>query len=130
MNQKPTLVVIIATVVSALLQFLNWTPDPSVATDIVQYGDQLKDSIQARNWANTLTAIIGIGTLVYLWLTGRLRAKPSSTAIIALALMATALAVLKPSAIRRANAPLTLDVSTAPTLKIEIIKPLPRLFPT
>lgn len=127
MNEKPTLVVIIATLVSAALQFFNWTPDPAVASDIVAYGDQLKDAISMRNWANLLTAVIGLGTLFYLWLTGRLRARPSSTAIVVLALMATALAVLKPSAVRRANAPLTMQPEK-PVLTITIVKPMPRLI--
>ncbi len=113
MNQKPTLVVIVATLISAILQFFNWTPDPSVATDAVAYADQVKDAISMRNWANALTGVIGLATLFYLWLTGRLRPNASAS-ILLLALLATCFPAK--------------NSGNSPEVKVVVLKPLPRLL--
>lgn len=75
MKNKPLLTTIIATVVIALLQFFQFSPDQSVASDIVAYADQARDAISMRNWTNLFSVLVGAGALVYNWLTGRSGAK-------------------------------------------------------
>lgn len=61
----------ISTLLIALLSFLNYSPDPQVASDIVAYADQAKTAVSMKNWLSLGTVVIAAGAYVYTWLTGR-----------------------------------------------------------
>lgn len=71
MKNKPTLIVVIATLLFSALSFFNYTPDPSVVSDSIAYADQAKSAISMKNWIDLGQALVGFGTMLYLWFTGK-----------------------------------------------------------
>ncbi len=103
MNNKPLLTTVIATLLMALLSFLRFTPDPQVVSDAVAYADQAKEAISMKNWINAGQALIGLGALLYVFLTGKKVNTRASTLLILFAAtltlsMLTRLQQIRPTA--------------------------------
>lgn len=112
MNNKPLLTTVIATLLMALLSFLRFTPDPQVVSDAVAYADQAKEAISMKNWINAGQALIGLGALLYVFLTGKKVDARASTLLILFAAtltlsMLTRLQQIRPTARMIVRPPVT-----------------------
>jgi len=71
MNNRPVLLVVIATLLLAAFSYFGYSPDPNAASDAVAYADQAKEAIVMKNWIALGGVLVGFATWLYSWLTGK-----------------------------------------------------------
>jgi hypothetical protein len=129
MQNKPLIVTLLSTILFGLLSYFGFSPDPALASDTIAYADKASQAISAKNWIMLGSALVGFGSLVYVWWKGR--STPQNLSILALAIMATLLS--SSNQVQSTPAPAlapALDLCTTDSVvTITIVSPLPRLFP-
>lgn len=93
-TKTPLIVVMVFSVLTGLLSYFNYTPDPKLVNDSVAFADQAIPAIQMKNWLQLATALVSFGAFLFIYWKDRTRLR---TLIILFALSVVGLDACKQS---------------------------------